>query len=139
METRITIIGNADDPKGSPLAKIRKTGRQSWTPAAQRYARWKNYVLQQYHKQTKTKVQWEFIKKKDNCVPRMVKPFVTSIDHPVRMHINIQWMNDVHADPEGVFGSIADALFSQDKYLSGSFEADPIPKGEGKVEITIIS
>jgi len=135
METRITITGNADDPIGSPLAKIRKTKKQAWTDPVQRYARWKVYVLEQYHKQTKTRVQWEFVKGSNKS--RMVKPFKTSEDNQGHMHIKIQWKNGVHADPEGVFGSIADALFSQDKYLSGSFEADPIPKGEGKVEIII--
>lgn len=139
METRITITGNADDPQGSPLAKIRKTKNQAWKPEVQKYARWKDYVLEQYHKQTKTRVKWIFVEKNKKMVPKMVKPLVTSEDHPAQMHIKIQWKNGVHADPEGVFGSIADALFSQDKYLSGSFEADPIPKGEGKVEIIINS
>ena len=136
METRITIEGNADDPKGSPLAKIRKTGKQSWTPAVQRYARWKDFVLDEYHRQTRTREKWIYNKKK-----KLVreKPLVTSKESPGRMHVKIEWKNDVHADPEGVFGSIADALFSQDKYLSGSFEADPDPdpKGQGKVEIII--
>lgn len=134
METRITIIGNADDPLGSPLAKIRMTRNQFWKNEVQRYARWVKYVQEQYHKQTKTRVKWTFT---DKGVPKMVKPLVTSEDHPAQMHIKIQWKHGTHADPEGVFGSIADALFSQDKYLSGSFEADPVPKGEGKVEIII--
>ena len=136
METRIIITGNADDPKGSPLAKIRKTGKQSWTEPVQRYARWKVYVLEEYHKITKTKVRWTFNKKGK---PIMIKPLETSKECPAHMHVNIEWKNDVHADPEGVFGSIADALFSQDKYLSGSFEANPVPAGQGKVEIIINS
>lgn len=136
METRITITGNADDPQGSPLAKIRKTGNQTFMETVKKYVRWKHYVLREFHNQTGMKEKVEFDR---NGNARIAKPLATSEECPGHMHIKIQWKNGVHADPEGVFGSIADAIFSQDKYLSGSFEANPVPVGQGKVEIIITS
>lgn len=54
------------------------------------------------------------------------------------MRLFIRWANDAHGDPEGVFGSIADALFIQDKYLAiAGVDFDPEPCGKGSVEIEV--
>lgn len=52
------------------------------------------------------------------------------------MDLVIRWADDAHGDPENCFGSIADALFSQDKYLYGSMRPAS-PDGCGEVEVTI--
>ncbi len=124
MKIKIKILGNADDLTGNPLAKLRMTGPQHWRPEVQRYVRWKNLVRTEYWRQTAGRI--------DNA-----KPLTTTKEQPMRMDIKIKWKNDVHADPEGVFGSIADALFENDKYLKGTFDFESAPAGRGEVEITI--
>lgn len=53
------------------------------------------------------------------------------------MDIDIEWGSGVHGDAENVFGSIADALFKQDKYLNGSFNGDDALDKVGKVNVFI--
>ena len=65
------------------------------------------------------------------------KPFGTRKDLKGRMDIVIYWRNDVHADPENVFGSIADALFFQDKYLTGSFDFSEEMSESARVEVLV--
>ena len=54
------------------------------------------------------------------------------------MDIQIWWKNEAHADGENVFGSIADALFKNDKKLDGSFENKGSSSKEGSVKVQII-
>lgn len=53
------------------------------------------------------------------------------------MEILIHWNSGVHGDPENVFGSIADSLFGQDKYLAGGFDFKQSEDGCARVEVTI--
>lgn len=53
------------------------------------------------------------------------------------MSINIFWADNTHGDPENVFGSIADSVFFQDKYLDGSFISQMSATKEGRVDIII--
>ncbi len=53
------------------------------------------------------------------------------------MSILIHWMGHSHGDPENIFGSIADALFSQDKYLAGEFDFRQSEDDCGHVDVTI--
>jgi len=54
-----------------------------------------------------------------------------------KMAIVIRWKNNAHGDAENIFGSIADALFSQDKWLDGSFEGKVSDDGAGYVDVCI--
>lgn len=69
-------------------------------------------------------------------IGKLGKPFTSSQEIPARMDIVITWKNEAHGDSENVFGSIADALFKQDKYLAGSFDWRPAC-GAGSVEVMI--
>lgn len=53
------------------------------------------------------------------------------------MDLTIFWCHGTHGDPENIFGSIADSLFSQDKWLDGSFKSQMAEDGQGKVEVKI--
>lgn len=52
------------------------------------------------------------------------------------MDIFIFWADGKHGDPENIFGSIADALFWDDKHLCGSFDYVD-EKGDGHVIVRI--
>ena len=116
------IKGNQVDPvRGNPLPKVRFTGKQSWRPEVQKYARWKEYVrgcFLGYLMDQKLINHAEF----RGLAYGKTKPIVLAKDARAFMEIKIQWSSKVHGDPEGMFGSIADALFDNDKNLAGSFD-----------------
>lgn len=126
---QFTIFGNQENPNGNPIPKLKMTGRQQWTPQAQRYAAWKKYV------------QLTFLD--GNFKQEYTKRFFNNHQKPIggtpnaHMDLKIEWANGKHADPESVFGSIADALFENDNNLDGSFVAKMALDGIGKVEISI--
>jgi hypothetical protein len=131
MTIKFSVLGNQDDPHANPIPKIKKTFRQRWTPEAQRYARWKEYV--------QAAAQPALIAALHDLKPDQKAP-----DHQrlkavpkARMDIKIYWANERHADPESVFGSIADAIFSDDKHLAGKITFIHAPDKRGKVDVTI--
>lgn len=136
MILEFTIYGNHADQDGNPIPKAKLTLGQQWTEKAQAYAAWKRHI------------QWTF---KEVCVMRMIgpkekpaviptgktKPLDIAGKKSARMDLKIFWANEKHGDPENIFGSIADALFENDKHLDGSFEAKHDPKGKGRVEVKV--
>lgn len=139
MTIKITINGNHEDQRGNPIPKIKKTAWQYWTPEAKRYAAWKKHVQFAFldaiaisHPELQQRVI--------QCLTRAGKPIELGTLERARMDVKIFWKNEAHADAENVFGSIADALFKNDKKLDGSFEGCRAPDGKGRVEaiITII-
>lgn len=65
------------------------------------------------------------------------KPIKLGENDRAVMDIKIFWRDDRHGDPENVFGSIADALFYNDKYLDGSFVSELSREKFGHVEVGI--
>lgn len=138
IEINFTIFGNQENPRGNPIPKIRKTGGQSWTRAVQRYDAWKKYVQEAAQPaliataiDLREQDQRKLIKG-----ARYLKPIGDVVEH-IHMDIMIHWADETHGDAEGIYGSIADALFVQDKHLSGSFPYIHSPSGEGKVDVHI--
>lgn len=137
MKIIFTIKGNHEDPHGNPLPKLRMTRRQSWKPEAQRYAGWKRYVQLQFLGAVREQTgpdEWNAGKRRLACGK---KPIALPAGATAEMSIHIRWKNGAHADPENVFGSIADALFENDKYLAGSFGFDHSENGIGRTEVHI--
>lgn len=126
------IQGNPDSKEGNAIPKLKKTGGQHWTPAAKRYVAWKHYIVGMLLDQVRGG-PWEALIIRNIGI--YGKPVTTKIDRPARMDLMIHWADNTHGDPENIFGSIADALFKQDKYLKGSF--DFVHDGKGIVEVTI--
>ncbi|HVB33733.1 MAG TPA: hypothetical protein VNJ52_05085 [Patescibacteria group bacterium] len=131
MTIHFIIPGNQDDPNGNPIPKIKKTFRQQWTPAAQRYAAWKDYVA------------WTLIDQMPEVLALPFKKNLLQKGKPIdgtpdaKMEIMIYWANEKHADSESVFGSIADAIFSNDKHLAGEIRYTHAKDRKGKVEVAI--
>lgn len=114
-----TIKGTHQDPFGNPFPKLKMTGKQHWTPKAQAYVMWKRYVQSQLIAQLRVDDP-ETARDFDRNIIACGKPIV--IDNlEARMDIQISFKNGAHGDPENIFGSIADALFFNDKNLYGSF------------------
>lgn len=137
MLIEFDIQGNHLDPIGNALPKVKLTRRQYWTPKAQRYAAWKKYVAAQMifafvgeHDKIPRELVGVFFPQKDE------KPLVVPKGKKIYMDILISWKDNTHADPENVFGSIADALFYNDKDLCGSFDVED-KRGKGLVHVRI--
>lgn len=124
---------------GNPLPKARFTGRQMHTDKAQRYHEYLDDVRMQFIEQCylakSITAKEKFDMQHFSLIDR--KPLHTG-DRKCHMKIFITWHNHNHGDPENIFGAIADALFEQDKYLTGSFDFDPYPiDGGGQVVVEI--
>lgn len=129
-----TIYGNSDDPDGNPLPKARKTFRQQHTPEAQKYHDYLDYVRAAFIDQCAPNGRAKFDAQHLSFIGR--KPLNTG-DRKCKMSIFIEWANHVHGDPENIFGAIADAIFTQDKYLAVDVDFEPIPTGKGRVYVRI--
>lgn len=137
MVINFTIYGNQEDAGGNPIPKARKTLRQQWTPEAKRYAEWKNHVVKSYLGHLNQRGEYKAIDIANVAILHHGKPIILLNDQKAQMDIRIFWKNGAHGDPENVFGSIADALFFNDKNLDGSFESARAPDGKGRVEAEI--
>lgn len=107
-----------------PMAKLKMTGKQHWLPKAQKYVQYKEYVKGRFldaliGDDFRAIGERSMIEKGHKPIPKRDRTFA-------RMDIMIYYTSHVHADPENVFGGIADALFCDDKYLAGSFDYEHI-------------
>lgn len=130
MKIAFTIYGNQENKGGNPIPKLKMTGRQHWTPKAQGYVAWKEYVNKICQKSMQETPPYYL-------PTSMVKTFCLDKNQTAYMDLTIWWANEKHADPENVFGSIADALFENDRHLNGSFVALHNPEGKGRVDVVI--
>lgn len=137
MLIEFEIPGNHLDPVGNALPKVKLTRRQYWTPKAQRYSAWKKYVV--------SHMLFAFVSEHGKIPQELVgvlhperdeKPLIVPKGKKIYMDILIEWKDNTHADPENVFGSIADAIFQNDKDLCGSFDVTD-KRGTGKVHVRI--
>ena len=132
------ISGNHGNPKGNPLPKKRFTMRQHrFNPAAKEYHEYLDFVRGVFYNSALVGGRINHKQFREFFYGLGPKPLRTE-KKKCRMDIFITWGSGNHGDPENVFGAIADALFADDKYLSGGFDfAEEIdPKG-GKVAVRI--
>jgi len=127
-----TIFGNEAELLGNARPKARLTRQQLWTPQAKKYTMWKAHVVAAFLKSLNEDQRRFFY----NVYAANGKP-IPSQSEKMRMDISIYWKNDRHGDPENIFGSIADAMFLQDKFLAGSFDFSASDEGAGRVEVAI--
>lgn len=128
---KFSVFGTHAGLDKNPQPKIRLTTKQSWTPRALDYSKWKSHVASRYLDK----------KYPDNKIPNDValskKPIIMDKTQKAFMHLHIVWASEAHGDPENVFGSIADALFLSDKHLAGSFDFEHSKNKRSRVDITI--
>lgn len=143
LKIDFTINGNQDDPSGNPMGYKRMLNH-SWRKDSVRYTEWLAFVRMEYLRKTSNppiivdspdENNGKNLQMRVALQRTQIKPI--QIRHrKAKMNIKITYKDRTHADSDNVFKGIADALFEQDKYLSGSFDFE---YGErGKVEIEII-
>lgn len=130
-----TINGNNKDAIGNAVPKLKMTGRQHWTIKAHEYVRWKSHVQAAYLDALREQAGPDEWNKAKRRIATGGKPIDLG-DAQARMDLVIGWKDNHHGDPENIFGSIADALFHNDKNLYGSFSPSPLC-GKGYVDVTI--
>lgn len=111
---KFTIKGNHKSMTGNPLPKLKMTGNQSWTEKAQEYIAWKDHVARSFIESIEDQNE------KKSAVFNMArfnKPVVKQKSDHMIMEMVIMWSGKAHGDPENIFGSIADAIFENDKNL----------------------
>ena len=135
MKLTFTIPGNHKDLFGNAVPKLKMTGKQSWTPKAQEYKAWKTYVRASMLGQ----IGGQGLLTRNEITKALYTDakLLDTTKESMTMHLRIFWKNKAHGDPENIFGSIADALFTNDKNLNGSFTGELCPEGNGRVEVTI--
>lgn len=132
-----TIRGNHLSSTGNAVPKLKMTGKQSWTDKAQEYVLWKEYVVRSLLKSMTD--DGPYI----HNINRYKRPIVLSPVEHAYMRIWIKWSNIAHGDPENIFGSIADALFKNDKNLDCmtfseiADEKNELGKPQGLVNVDI--
>lgn len=132
-----TIHGNATTRFGNPTPYTR-TLRGKRRPDAIKYQQWQEHVRNTF---LTANPDHTGVGRYRMMVYKFGKPLVGNIK--ARMDLQIEWATEGHGDPDNIFKGIADALFTQDKNLDGSFTskmADVNPEDgmrRGKVTVTI--
>ena len=136
MLLRFTVKGNGIDPTGNPKPKIKKTARQHWTKQARDYVVWKRHVASAFCRAVEASGDESWNEYIDLLSEE--KPITPPDKMSAFLFIEIELKNNKsRPDGENVFGSIADALFKQDKYLSGAYFVPIEPIGKGAVHVTV--
>lgn len=127
--------------EGRPVPKAKLTAGQKWGKVgekARQYGEWKQEVQRAAQPaiiaaaiDMPTTDPMKILKGGN----RYLKPI--TIEEKIRMDILIHFPDETHGDPENIFGSIADALFVNDKHLKGSFDFCHAADGKGRVEVKI--
>jgi len=129
-----TIEGNQENPIGNPIPYFRTTQNTQWTKGAVRYQEWKGKVVAAYIDALEALPKAERAQFGTMHDLTKKKP-IAATTNKIHMRLCITWMNKAHGDCDNVFKGIADALFMNDKYLSGEF--DYHYGDAGKVVVTI--
>ena len=136
MEIQFTIKGNQDDSNANPIPYKRSTQNIKWREDVKRYEAWKKHVRDSL-------IAWDF---KDESLLRNLarnqltyrKPLALEKNQKARMSIIIYWAKENHGDPDNIWKGIADALFTNDKNVDGSFVSSMAEDGKGRVDVTIL-
>lgn len=118
-----TIHGNQELDYGNPIPYMRSTQGGQWKPNVRRYNAWKQHVRGCFLAKC---VDEKLINHEEFkhllYIHDSGKPIIYHQKMRCEMHIMIHFKNHAHADSDNIFKGIADALFENDKYLSGSFD-----------------
>ncbi len=122
---------------GKPMAKLKMTGKQHWTPKARKYVAYKNHVQECIQPALIAAAidLRERDPKKIMKGGRYLKPIAKN--GKMSMQIFCHFEDETHPDPENVFGAIADAIFVNDKHLASKGWDFACGTPESKVEVTI--
>jgi hypothetical protein len=128
------VVEVNEDINKNPLPKKRFTRRQQHLPAAETYHEYLEHVRSEFNDAIARTDEDHWIRQ---YVGYDREPITDTGTMEWRMDIQIHFKGYSHGDPENIFGAIADALFTQDKYLSGSFFFDHNHKDSPSVVVEI--
>lgn len=134
---KFSVYGTHEGLDQNPMPKLKMTGKQHWMPKAQKYVKWKSFLVARY---LDTKYPNKKIPRADFGDAHDLisgKPIVMDKSQRAHMHLHIVWADETHGDPENIFGSVADALFKNDKHLAGSFDFEHSKNKRSRIDITI--
>lgn len=134
MTIKFTITGNPFDPKGNPIPYTRTTQGTKHTPRYQRYVQWVSYVQNQFCNNNPDATG---MGKYTLNLFRHKKPILLAPSIIARVDLKISWANKKGGDGDNVLKGILDALFVQDKWVSGSYDWAVNPDAAGAVEVAI--
>lgn len=105
---KFTVYGNHLGPDKNPVPYTRTTTKAKFiSPAYQKYAAWKKYVIAA-------------------CLSKSAKtsliPGLLDGKKKTRLDCVCFFMNKRHGDPENIRKGIQDALFANDKYVWGTVD-----------------
>ena len=120
MQFSFTINGTHEGRQKNAIPKIKKTARQYWTKEVKRYTLWRKHVQAEFLQQLKEVNGKEAVKLAENVLIKL-RP-IPDTKKRIEVKMIIYFKGERHADPENVFGSIADALLQQDKHVKGEFD-----------------
>lgn len=130
-----TIHGNQENTQGNPVPYFRTTQGSRWSPGAKRYSEWKEYVVARYLDAVREQGDESDIKLAEQNA-FFGHPIDTT--SPVRVAIKVFWADNTHGDLDNILKGILDALFKNDKCVSGVKASGEMGvERKGKVEITI--
>lgn len=125
-----TIPGNQEDPKGNPIPYFRQTQKSKFSPEAQRYHAWQDYVVGQYLKQVPIEIR--------RALESNKRQPIGLFDRLAMVDVFIEWANGKHADGDNVFKGILDSLFVNDKNVTeGHFVSQMKKAGNLTVRIRV--
>lgn len=121
---------------GNPMAKLKMTGKQHFLPKAKKYVAFKSHILV------------ACLRALDDhdagiraaCLRTYGihgAPFHTTKDLHAHLVVKSMFRDYTHADPENVYGAIADSLFKSDKYLRGEIDFGYNKDGTSHVEVEV--
>lgn len=126
---KFTILGNQEDRFANPIPYTRMTQKTKWLPKSKRYFAWKSYVKGFYRD-----AAWKF-PEIDKLSTLKAKPIPATKDK-CKMSLMIYFKDKTHADCDNIYKGIADALFTNDKYLAcGGIDYEY--SDQGRVDVTI--
>lgn len=131
QEIKFTIFGNQQNTIGNPIPYERSTQNGQWKPRVKRYNAWKQFVQMIYLESDPP-----FKGESKRRVMQGGKPINLGTGS-ANMKIKIFWGKRIHGDCDNIWKGIADALFQNDKYVSGSFDYEYSTDKKAKVDVEI--
>ena len=115
---KFTIYGNQENVKGNPIPYHRTTQGSKWSEAHRRYESWKGYVVNSFLLSNGAIYCWAACENLASCR----KPLTSKKGEKWRIDIVIYFANERRGDCVNIMKGIEDALFHDDKYVTGSYD-----------------
>jgi hypothetical protein len=132
-----TIEGNHKGA-GNAIPKLKMTQGQQWMPKAREYTAWKSFVVSRLFSALDEAKDFDTYNICSANQVRYGKPIALGKDECAILTIGFLWADAKHGDPENCLGSIADAIFWNDKNVDVATSSYFDSKKQGHIKINIL-